>query len=52
MPDLSDPCYLKCLDYGHFMLRAGFLFGALLAALSVSLVWSLTLLVLRRRKKR
>lgn len=48
----SESCRLECLDYGHFLLRGGFGAGVVLATLSVSLFWSLTLLVLRRRKRR
>ena len=52
IPMMTSPCYPECLDYGSFMLRAGAGFSALFTAVFVSLVWSLTLLVLRRRRNK
>lgn len=50
IPMMTSPCYPECLDYGHFMLRAGAGMAAVFTAIFVSLIWSITLLVLRRRK--
>jgi len=47
----TPECTPQCLEYGRFTLAGGFVIGGVLSALVVSLFWSLTLLVLRRRNK-